>query len=138
MFCYITFQVFGTPQPQGSARAFMPKGAKFPVVTSDNPKLKPWRQEVAQVAQLEMNENNLEVIGKKHPTRIEAEFYFAPPKSGRNLVHKMTRPDVDKLSRALLDALTGIVYEDDGQVSQCEVRKFFGAPARVVVMVKLL
>jgi len=34
----LTFFVPGIPAPQGSMRAFMPKGARFPVVTADNPK----------------------------------------------------------------------------------------------------
>jgi Holliday junction resolvase RusA-like endonuclease len=33
------------------------------------------------------------------------------------------RPDIDKLSRALMDALTMIVYRDDGQVVMLDATK---------------
>src|SRR6185369_17739711 len=42
----IQFVVLGIAQPKGSARAFMPKGARFPVVTSDNRNLKAWERSV--------------------------------------------------------------------------------------------
>lgn len=46
------------------------------------------------------------------------------------------RPDVDKLARALLDALTGIAYDDDGQVVTFSIRKIYAPTvrARVIVM----
>jgi Holliday junction resolvase RusA-like endonuclease len=46
------------------------------------------------------------------------------------------RPDVDKLARALLDALTGIAYDDDGQVVALSIRKIYAPTvrARVIVM----
>lgn len=33
------------------------------------------------------------------------------------------RPDIDNISKAILDAIQGIVYSDDGQVSKIEVEK---------------
>jgi len=35
----LTFQVYGEAQPQGSAKAFIPKGWKRPILTSDNAQL---------------------------------------------------------------------------------------------------
>jgi crossover junction endodeoxyribonuclease RusA len=131
----LTFTVFGTPQPQGSARAFMHKGAKFPTVTSDNPKNRPWRQEIALTAIAQMKHEKLALVDNKTPLRVEASFYFDPPQSAKRKIHKTTRPDGDKLLRSLLDALTGIVYADDSQVSQFEVYKFFGAPSRVEIKI---
>jgi Holliday junction resolvase RusA-like endonuclease len=37
-----------------------------------------------------------------------------------------SRPDVDKLARAVLDALTGVLYRDDGQVVTLDVTKRYG------------
>ncbi|MCR4339570.1 MAG: RusA family crossover junction endodeoxyribonuclease [Gemmatimonadaceae bacterium] len=34
-----------------------------------------------------------------------------------------TKPDADKLTRALLDALTGVAYVDDSQVVHLGIRK---------------
>ena len=41
----LTFDVLGTPVPQGSTRAFVRAGRA--VTTSDNVKTKPWRQDIA-------------------------------------------------------------------------------------------
>lgn len=130
----LVFTVYGTPQPQGSSRAFFRPGMKRPVITSDNPKNKPWRQELSGTAQHEMGE--LALIERPHAVRVEAFFYFDKPKSTPRAVnHKTTKPDLDKLARSLLDGLTGIVFEDDSQVTQCWVSKFFGSPARAEIRV---
>lgn len=44
------------------------------------------------------------------------------------------KPDGDKLARALFDALKGICFLDDGQVTTQEVRKRFGRPGVHVVI----
>lgn len=136
----ITFDVLGKPQHQGSMRAFTPKGWKRPVLTSDNAKLKPWRQEVAanayaaMMAQAPRSEGCIE-----GPVRVEAHFYFTRPKSGKKgELHKITRPDLDKLARALLDAMTGTVFTDDSQVSQLWVSKFLDGASRTWVRVSTL
>lgn len=135
----ISFTVFGTPQPQGSSRAFIPKGWKRPVITSANAKNKPWRQEIAGTALAEMEKANLRAAEKGVPVTIEASFYFTKPKSARKRdLHKVTKPDADKLARSLLDALTGIAFADDSQVIQIKATKLFGAPERVSVIVNFL
>lgn len=121
-----TFYVPGLPQPQGSARAFVVKGRA--VVTSDNPKMKSWRMDVKTVAYQECTL-------LEGPVQIDAGFYLPRPKShygtGRNAAVLKesapalvsSKPDIDKLSRALLDALTGIAYRDDAQVVRLSVVK---------------
>ena len=131
----LTFTVYGVAQPQGSTRAFMPKGARFPVITSANAKLKPWRQEVAAMA-------SLAVIGKpvlSGPIIVKADFIFLKPKSTKNsVVYKTTKPDLDKLIRGLLDSLTGIVFCDDSQVVRVSAFKAYGDVARTEVVVESL
>ena len=46
----LTFTVAGIAKPQGSAKAFMPKGWTRPIITSDNKNLKAWRDLVASAA----------------------------------------------------------------------------------------
>jgi crossover junction endodeoxyribonuclease RusA len=64
--------------------------------------------------------------------------YGLPRPKGRDRVRvtPCVRPDVDKLCRALMDALTGIAYADDGQVVALSVRKIYAdtVRARVIVM----
>lgn len=119
----LVFSVFGVPQPQGSAKAFMPRNARFPVVTSDNPKVKGWRQLVAQAASQALNGRGLHLEG---PVRLCANFYLPRPKSlGAKPKSHLTRPDVDKLARAIGDALTGVVWRDDSQIVQFKVSKYY-------------
>jgi crossover junction endodeoxyribonuclease RusA len=133
----ISFTVLGTPQSQGSVKAFIPKGWKRPVLTSDNPNLKSWRQGAASVAFAAMKQHGFPV--SMAAVEIDATFYFAKPKStSKRILHKITKPDCDKLVRALLDALTGVVYADDSQVIGIVCRKRFGLPERVEVGIMAL
>jgi crossover junction endodeoxyribonuclease RusA len=120
----IDFAVHGVPQPQGSAKAFMPKGARFPIVTSDNPNLKDWRLLVAAAAQPAAQAHGIILLAT--PVGITLRFVLPCPQSARKRQGKphMTRPDLDKLARACLDALTGVLFQDDGQVVSlaCEKR----------------
>ena len=113
----------------------MRKGTKFPTLTSDNADLKPWRQNVGAMALLVMRENRLELSADAIDLTID--FYFAKPKSASRLViRKITKPDIDKLERAILDSLTGIVYRDDAQVTWVTKSKQFGLPERAEIRVK--
>ena len=131
----VSFTVLGHPQPQGSARAFVPKGWTRAVVTSDNSKLKPWRQDVSAHA-MEARAK----AGYEEPTlqavSVVVTFFFDRPKSAsKKVVHKTTKPDVDKLARGILDSLTGIVFKDDSQVIEISCRKHFGCPERAEIWV---
>ena len=128
----LAFTVLGTPEPQGSLKAYTPKGRTFPVLTSDNADLKPWRQQVGTVALLAARAAGFAVSSEA--IDLEIGFYFARPRSAsKRLLHKITRPDADKLCRAVLDALKGIVYRDDSQVVALECTKNFGIPERAEI-----
>ena len=115
-------------------RAYQPKGLKHPVLISDNKKLKPWRQEIAGMADTIMQEKGFTCMKRKIAVVVEAIFFFAKPKSvPKKVLSKTTKPDVDKLARATLDAVTGIVFEDDSQVTDLITRKRFGMPERMNV-----
>ena len=47
-------------------------------------------------------------------------------------------PDLDKLIRAVLDGLTGVAYEDDGQVVQIEAQKLYGASVGAEIRLETL
>ena len=60
-------------------------------------------------------------------------FRFQKPKSAKKSVtQKVTKPDLDKLLRSVLDALTGIVWVDDSQVVIISARKDFGQPGATI------
>lgn len=124
----LAFTVFGVPIPKGSTRAFMPKGARFPVVTSDNPRTKPW-QEAVTCAALEARAGRPPL---EEPVALFVRFFLPRPVSAPRRVQEPARkPDLDKLIRAVKDGLTRAgVYRDDAQVVRIEASKEFAAGAR--------
>lgn len=125
----IKFTVHGKPAPQGSMRAFHRPGMKHAVITSDNKKLKPWRQEISGMAQ------NQGAVASLGPMVVTLDFYFSRPKSAKKRNGMTVKPDVDKLARAVLDALTGIIFHDDSQVVHLTARKHYELPERVEIQV---
>lgn len=140
----MTFTVLGVPVPQGSMRAFMPKRARFPVVTSDNQRTKPWKSSVSAAAFEAKGGEDASAIAE--PVEVAIVFYLPRPKSApKRVTQPQTKPDLDKLVRAILDACTDAgVWVDDAQVVTLLARKTFagglddkatGVP-RAVVSVK--
>lgn len=123
----LRFTVYGVAQQKGSVRAFMRPGMQFPIVTDSNRSAKSWQQLVAQGANealglLPASERAV-LTG---PVRISVAFFLPRPKkySKRGVyVEHLTKPDVDKLLRAILDALKGTVWQDDRQVVVVEAVK---------------
>ncbi len=123
----ISFQVHGLPIPQGSTRAWVLHGK--PVITSSAKGLNTWRRLVADVAQ-----DYAPTEPWEGPVGIELHFGLPKPKSApkRKRVWPDKRPDLDKLTRAVLDALTYVVFADDSQVVDIRASKDYGAPGVVV------
>ncbi len=134
----VSFTVAGTPIPQGSIRAFMPKGWTRPILTSDNPKLKLWRATVNIHAQSAMRCQCQDLAEKDVPVKIRVMFWFRRPKSVKASMSKTSKPDVDKLVRSVLDSLTGVVYTDDSQVVHVEAFKGYDGKERVEISAETL
>jgi crossover junction endodeoxyribonuclease RusA len=133
----VSFVVEGTPIPQGSMSAFVPKGWTRAIVTSANPKLKLWRATVNVAAQSAMRVQCQDRAEKGVPLKLSIQFVFRQPKSNRDEA-KTTKPDVDKLVRSIFDSLSGIVYADDAQVVMVAAWKRFGLPERVEIYAESL
>ncbi len=118
-----SLEVRGIPKPQGSMRAFVVKGR--PIITSSTKGLKAWRNLVALAAQAKAPQELIE-----GPLHIDLDFKLPKPKSEpkRKRTWPSRRPDLDKLIRAILDALTGIVFRDDSQVISIYAAKDWGTP----------
>jgi len=123
--------VVGKPEPKGSTKAFMPKGARFPVVTSDNPKLKDWQTQVRLVvSQIPA------LVREAGPVKLTVQFRLAAPqdvervqrRKGIALPH-LKKPDLDKILRSVKDALTSAgAYKDDAQVVEVHATKSYVTP----------
>jgi crossover junction endodeoxyribonuclease RusA len=131
----VEFTVLGEPIPQGSKTVIQQRGRR-PRMIEDNPLTGPWRQAVAAAALDAMNGREL-LTG---PLRLRALFVFPRPAghfgTGRNEgrlkasapLYVRKRPDVDKLLRAVGDALAGVVFRDDAQLVIVQAEKHFGDP----------
>lgn len=78
------------------------------------------------------------------PVSLHVRAFFAVPKSWPRrrreaaLAGEITptgKPDWDNVGKAISDALNGVVYVDDAQVSSGVVEKAYGATPHVVVQV---
>lgn len=119
----INFTVHGVPIPKGSTKAFVPKGWKRPIVTADNSKTKPWANLVKLMAQNYAPESG-PWQGAVHLT---VHFFMPRPKSlPKKVQHHLKKPDLDKLLRTIKDALKGVVYCDDAQVTDVVMCKRYG------------
>jgi len=112
----ITIEAYGTPQPQGSAKAFVSGGRA--IVTSANAALRPWRDTVALAAR--------DALGARPdwerssaPIFLTVSFWMPRPKSAPKTrdIFPVKGVDLDKLIRAVGDSLTNAgVWVDDSQV----------------------
>lgn len=140
----LEFTVPGKPVPQGGMTAFAKGNRAF--VTHKKPKeLGDYRARVALAA----TQAGAELT--RAPVIVNASFLLPRPKghygTGRNASQlrasaphwPMTKPDIDKLERALLDAITGVVIADDSQVirSYCDKQYALEAPRTVVYIEEL-
>jgi len=141
----LTFTVYGTPEPKGSTRAFLtkpkPGSGKVPrvVVTADNKKTLPWMQQMALTAREAMNQVGFDAWDRELPVAVRVVFYLTrPPSIPKRRQIPTVKPDLDKLVRAALDALTGVIFTDDAQVADLVVAKRYGLPARAEITVRIL
>jgi len=112
----IRFFVPGVPRPQGSKRAITVKGKAYSVLIEQVKGVEKWRRVVGQVA------GNLWKPRYPVKGKVYVALEFIMPY--RKKPDKVYPPeDLDKLCRAILDALTGIVYVDDSQVTELQATK---------------
>ena len=117
----LEFRVRGIPAPQGSKRAYVRNG-RANLVEMAGASLKAWRQDVTVAALAATRQGGWYVIDK--PVAVHVGFYMPRPKSRPLDVIHAKRPDIDKLTRAVLDALTTAnVWEDDSLVADLKVWK---------------
>ena len=123
----IEFHVRGLPASQGSTRAYVVHGK--PIITTSSKGLATWRRLVADVAQAYAPTEPWD-----GPVGIELHFGIPKPKSApkRRRVWPDKRPDLDKLTRAVLDALTYVIFGDDSQVVDLRASKDYRVPGVVV------
>jgi Holliday junction resolvase RusA-like endonuclease len=140
-----TFFVPGTPVAKGSAKAFYNKKVARAFVVQDNAgKQKPWASLISFTAQ------EAGCVLLDGPVSLSMEFRMPRPKAhygtaksgpalkGNAPKWHTSRPDADKLTRCVMDALTGVAYRDDSQVCSKTVDKYYDDRPGVWICVKQL
>ena len=141
----MTFTAVGIPQPKGSARAFTyrrrpEKGGGIGArVDHDNPKTRQWERTVREAASRVIKPAAFICTG---PVRLTVVFCLPRPQRLKHASSPhLTRPDCDKLVRALSDGMTGVCFEDDAQIVEIHAVKRYAAsnecPCAIVRVVAL-
>lgn len=85
------------------------------------------RNDIAAIRYL-LSEKGARIYQARLPLELRVEFRVKRPKSApKRVVHPVTRPDVDQYAKAILDAATGILWEDDAQVVRLTATKVYDA-----------
>lgn len=123
----LSFVVYSRAAPQGSKK-FIGIGRMI----ESSKRVKPFRDDVRLAAM----DNVPAGWDLGQPMSVTYVFHFARPKShytkkgalSRNAPEHPTGRnigDIEKLARAVSDALTGVVYHDDSQVVEMDLRKTY-------------
>ena len=126
--------MLGKPAPQGS-KSYVGRG----VMIEASKRCKPWRQHVKNAALEALPDGWYAMMGK--PISVSVAFVFARPND--QFINNKPGPDrlkpdapqhctkrigdVDKLSRAVLDGLTEICFNDDAQVTSLIAQKRYAS-----------
>ena len=122
-----SFTVFGVdPAPQGSKKYVGTRrtaaGNNIPLIVESSPKLPAWRKAVSEAVKQAMiaSGDESKFVGA---VKVEAVFYLTRKRTVTRL-YPTVPPDVDKLTRSLLDSIGfGGVWGDDSQDVRLEVSK---------------
>ena len=143
----IDFFVPGVPATAGSKKPFLYRGKdgkQHASMAPDNKRQRPWMEKVSSIA---LQTKTFEGV-MTGPIRCHITYILIRPKShygtGRNVdivkphapKYPTVKPDHGKLTRAIEDALTGIIWRDDSQVVQHSAEKVYGSTAGACIVIQ--
>lgn len=125
---FIEFFVAGVPRSQGSKRAFINKHTgRAVVVEQAGAELKSWRESVRSEAQRVGSLAHWPVLDG--PIACNLVFYLPRPASAPKAVTVPFKGlDLDKMIRAVWDAMTGVLFTNDSRIVAVAAQKLFAAP----------
>mgnify|MGYP000280360292 FL=1 len=130
------------PKPQSRPR-FARRG-NF-TTTYEDKDMKSWRNQ----CQLLISNQYMGQPALEGALKARVRFYIKPPqyisKIKRNqqaLVDEIIpvgkKPDIDNYEKALYDSMSGIVFQDDGQIALHDVGKFYSLNPRIEVEIEVM
>lgn len=118
----LLFTVHGKPEPEGNLRSAPRKGGGINTWHANQKDLRPWRANVAWEARAALTGPVLD-----GPLGVEVIFTLRrPPSAPKRRRYPTVKPDLDKLARGVLDALTDSgVWKDDALVVRLAAEKTY-------------
>ena len=124
-----TVTVYGTPATKGSMKCIGPRGGRGHQLIEDDKggTRKAWRAAVEQAAAAILVRRGAPFTG---PVGVQLKFWLPRPASvTRSRPHTRGTGDLDKLERAVLDAITNAgLWGDDAQVCRLVTIKAYADP----------
>ena len=86
--------------------------------------------------------NQFEWLPYENQVRAEIDVLVAVPKSDsktkkkakiEGMIRPAVKPDCDNLAKSILDSLNGLAYQDDKQVVELSIKKYYAENAEVRV-----
>lgn len=103
----------------------MPSSSRKPVIVHDNPRLEAWRTAVTFVVKHAAHKARWDTP-LDEPVEVTATFHLKAPKRPMFELPAV-KPDLDKLQRAIGDALGNGILKDDSRIVHWDVWKRYGA-----------
>ena len=107
----------------------------------NDPKYKRYKYGLTYLLMNEINKLGLSMDTLRNmPVKLECKFYLPPPVSmlrktlepWKTLPHTK-KPDIDNLAKALLDAMSGVIFVDDNQVIELNCKKAYDVNPRIEI-----
>lgn len=127
----LTFEVYGTPAPQGSKKAYAVNGKAH--LVDDAKAIAPWRNSVTH--DLIRAKRELEFFAPYTEAVLVKITFWLPRPAGRPKtidVIPVVKPDNDKLQRSTLDGITAAgIWADDSLAAEIHARKRYAIGAHL-------
>jgi len=90
---------------------------------------------IHQTAQDAVGIDNTPLFPKPAAVKGEIVFYVKKPKNPKNREHPVTKPDIENLAKTVLDACTGVIYDDDSQIVDLSLKKcYYNGVGQIEIM----
>lgn len=130
----MTFFVSGIPRTKGSWKPVRHRKTGKTLLVPSGRETVPWQESVAWAAKQEAMIKAREMSPSGVAVSLHLTYFLPRPEDHYDENGRLQedappwpvtkgRYDLDKLERAIFDALTGIIYDDDSQVCHCDHMK---------------
>jgi Holliday junction resolvase RusA-like endonuclease len=130
----IELAILGNPVPQGRPR--FARVGKF-VRTYDPKESVAWKDSIKLQAIALIRNNYADWQLLSGPVNLNCEFYISRPASVsvKKRPEPTVKPDLDNLLKAVKDALKGIIWVDDSQVTRLSAMKIYSGTPGVKIAI---